>query len=145
MVDTYQRVFVTRGDLASDNRQRPLVSTYIKPFPRTREERNDARNLLRKLFETKEATPAILLFVEQRDADRRAKNSADSRVLAVNLVGQVYRELRAYVQDVGYAGALPRIDGNAFLVFGNLAHSPKTNEELIAEKLAHRGRGDRGK
>lgn len=136
---TQKTVYVARGDLMEgqggrqNSRNLPDPS-QVDPFPTTTQDQGRARTLLRKLFETKEATEAIILFAERTDAEHRARDWADKRVMEINLVGHLYRELRLYVQEVQYTGALPRIQGNAFLVFRHLAHRPETREEREARR-----------
>lgn len=133
-------VYVARGDLSLESRLKPRNHTVVAGprFPRPIHHKPDqknkveyARKILSGLFEDNSPTVAILLFSYKGDAERRASiwYPGDKRILEVNLVGNLYRELDAYVRDAQYFGALPRIDGNAFLIFGPLAEYPETKEE----------------
>ncbi|KAF7514731.1 hypothetical protein G7054_g15055 [Neopestalotiopsis clavispora] len=113
-------------------------------FPRFRGAQNEgarprmARRLLENLFEHDYNTDAILLFLNPADAARRAETRykhdvGKKRVMEVSLAGNLYRELSAYVLDAQYNGALPRIEGTAFLVMGKLAGMPKTKQEKEQE------------
>ncbi|KAI4592731.1 hypothetical protein KJ359_010491 [Pestalotiopsis sp. 9143b] len=134
-------VYVVRGDLDKNDRQIPRNYNNQRSGPRfphfgsnpaKGSDANSAREILSKLFEENGNTKAILLFANRADAERRARHHYGSwddrfkRILQVNLVGNLYRELRAYIHDAQYTGQLPKIQGNAFLVIGDrLAEKPQ--------------------
>ncbi|KAI1498077.1 hypothetical protein F5X99DRAFT_432284 [Biscogniauxia marginata] len=135
-------VYVARGDLSSTDRKvaRNINNNNgllrVNTFPNDDDQRAAARDVLERVFETGESTHAILLFDRERDARDRIGEMewADTRILEVNLTGHLYRELRSFVQEVQYTGALPRIDGHAFLVFRRLIYEPETKEEKVNNK-----------
>ncbi|KAH9863609.1 hypothetical protein J1614_009541 [Plenodomus biglobosus] len=131
-------VYVARADIRLFHRTLPRdIGQPVVVFP-TQSERNQARVSLQRLFETFEDAPIIPLFELSEDATRRGAElvqrgrTDDDRILEVNLVGNLYRELRQFVQEVEYTGPMPRIDGRAFLAFAKLHSRALTKEEKEA-------------
>jgi hypothetical protein len=131
-------VYVARADIKLLHRTLPRdIDQPVVVFPR-QNERNQARASLQKLFEIFEDAPIIPLFELSADATRRVQEliqrgrTDDVRILEVNLVGNLYRELRQFVQEVEYTGPTPRIDGRAFLAFAKLRSRALTKEEKEA-------------